>query len=865
MKSIILDNWTLINKQKGIQLSITSPETVFEALIKNDIIEDPFYGLNEQKVQWVYERTWIYETEFVLSEDFYSNPQILLRFYGLDTVADIELNDHLISSVKNMFRTYDFNVRPYLKRKSNRLRISFHSPSKRAENLIKQYGVNLNTGEESRALPGIPYLRKAQYSFGWDWGPILPDIGIWKKVELIPVSDIIIDSYYIVQNFKYNTNSEEKLSRQLNNVLLKVNVEIKDEFDNISNQNYKLGLELIEPNGNEISKERLIKKNNLNITFELNNPHLWWTHDLGKSNLYTLKIKLWRNDQIIDEKSQKVGIRELKLIKKSDKWGESFYFELNGIPIFAKGANWIPFDSFLPRGKKEGLYEQLLKDAKQANMNMLRVWGGGIYEDDRFYELCDSLGILVWQDFPFACAIYPTHEDFYSNVRDEFEDNIKRIRNHPSLALWCGNNEIEYLWNWLKVSAGIKDENMEKNYKKGYVKLFEQIIPHLLKELDPNRPYWPSSPSNGFCNMNLGKINSNSPNSGDSHYWSVWHGGKSFKEYHKFNSRFMSEFGFESFPSIKTISKFCPESQFNINSPIMENHQKNDAGNDLIKRYMKRRYKIPNDFQKQIILSQINQAEAIEYGVRHWRANRNNLRCMGSLYWQLNDCWPVASWSSIDYYGRWKALHYFAKRFYAPIIAYVNLNKHQISIGVVNDSTSLEKLNLNWSLMNSDGIILHKRNIVSEISGLETKILENITISRKSTLFDNINNTILFYTLSRASTDKLIDRGFKLFGKPKHFKLKDPDLEYNIKLIKNGSENLNKMKVRIKSKNICIYTFILSDLVDFIALDNYFSLKPGEEKEILIDIVEILEKNKKISEKEIKNSFKIFSLYNLLN
>ncbi|MBD3213106.1 MAG: hypothetical protein GF311_10910 [Candidatus Lokiarchaeota archaeon] len=827
-------------------------------MAKNKIIENPFYGLNEKQVRWVYESTWKYTAKFDLKEDFLKSSIILLQFKGLDTIADIYLNGELLDSVKNMFRTYQYSVKSNLKETSNNLTLIFQSPTKYAKGMIDKYDVKLNTGEENRAFPGVPYLRKAQYSFGWDWGPILPDIGIWKNVKLVALNTAKIESIYVSQDFIYGQNTTE-----VDYVNLDINIEIESVFDDISNHNMVLMCMIEDPDGIVLKKEKSINSTEDHIQFEINNPKLWWTHDLGAQNLYNLKIKL-RNNEIVDEYQQKIGLRDLKLIRNSDKWGESFYFQLNGIPIFAKGANWIPVDSFIPRGKRAGLYEMNLYYAKEANMNMIRVWGGGIYEDDLFYQICNKLGLLVWQDFPFACAIYPIHNEFYENIQEEFKDNIKRLRNYPCLALWCGNNEVEYLWNFLKISAGITDKEIEKNYKKGYVKIFEEILPSILNKLDPNRPYWPSSPSNGYCGMSLGTINSNSPNKGDSHYWSVWHGGKPFKAYRRFNSRFMSEFGFESFPSLKTISSFCPEDEYDINSPIMENHQKNDAGNDLIMRYMKRRYNIPEDFRKQVILSQITQAEAVEYGVKYWRSQTANYHCMGSLYWQLNDCWPVASWSSIDYYGRWKALHYLAKRFYQPIIVEVYITTNKIEFTLINDSLESDELILQWKILDSDGNILKTANSEYELQALETKGGDLVDITDLANTVVLKNDCILFYTLTNNNTESTIYRGFKLFDSPDSFHLNDPHLKYHISEASDKETEKSKLNIIISSKNISLFTFIESDLIDFIASDNFFAMEPYESRNIEIRIIKDRNFSKNYPLKKIKESFRVNSLYDLL-
>ncbi|MHA1804624.1 MAG: glycoside hydrolase family 2 protein, partial [Promethearchaeota archaeon] len=606
--------WRLKRENGKEKLSAEVPGSVFEALLHQNIIKDPFYGVNEQKMAWIHESNWKYEKEFTISREFLTHQHVTLCFKGIDTISKIFLNGTYIGSTKNLFMANEFEVKSLLREGNNKLEVIIYSPTQAAQELMKIHG-KLVTDET--ALPGIEYLRKAQYSFGWDWGPKLPDMGIWKPIELIGHDGIRLESYYIMQEFEHD-NSNTQSAPKIKSVHLSIIVNVDANKELLSTRECKIKVELIDPEGLPImEKEQRLKTLSTKFDFTIIAPKLWWIHELGAPNLYQIKLSL-HEKELIESLQGHFGIRELKLIRNPDKWGETFYFSLNGIPIFAKGANWIPVDSFIPRGKKLGLYEKNLLNAKKANMNMLRVWGGGIYEDDLFYEICDKLGILVWQDFPFACRIYPAYEEFLENMRSEIIQNVKRLRNHPSLALWCGNNEIEQLWKYLLLR--IENQNPDRIHlcERGYIKIFEELIPNFLKQLDPQHPYWPSSPSNGFVNNNLGKIDSNSPDRGDSHFWSVWHGGRSFKSYRKFNSRFMSEFGFESFPSMKTIKEFCPPEQFNIHSPIMESHQKNPAGNKKILNYMKRRFKLPEHFEKQVWLSQIMQAEAIEYGVEHW-------------------------------------------------------------------------------------------------------------------------------------------------------------------------------------------------------------------------------------------------------
>jgi len=871
VEKVSLDGkWLVKNLEKSIEIDGQVPGTVFEALLENKIIEDPFYGENEHELKWVYESDWLYEIEFDVERSFLEHKKIFLCFNGLDTIAEVTLNSEFIGNVNNMFVRYEYEVKSKLKSKGNKLTINFESPTAKSREEIEQNKIKLNTG--FAAIPGVPYLRKAQYSFGWDWGPRLPDIGIWKTVELIGYDDVKIKSVYPLTDLDYNkdpfdiSDPKDFSTVEVQSAKLFVNIEFALSNENISDSNYIIKVQLKSPKGEEYIEEIPLKKKMETLRFDIKNPILWWTHDLGAPNLYQLEVSILK-DEVLEKVTQQIGLREIQLVRKPDRWGETFYFLLNGIPLFAKGANWIPIDSFIPRGKKIGLYSMTLKYAKRANMNMIRVWGGGIYEDDSFYGLCDELGLLVWQDFPFACALYPYDTDFIENVEKEAIYNIKRIRWHPSLALWCGNNEIEGLWKRMLISSGVAEDYTERlNFLLNfYLRIFEDLLPNIIKKLDPSRPYWPSSPSSGFISENLALRSSNNPNAGDSHYWAVWHGNLPFSAYREFNSRFMSEFGFESFPSLKTIEKFCPVEQYDFNSPIMENHQKNYAGNQKIMDYMNKRFSIPQEFEHQVILSQITQAEAIEYGVEYWRQNRSEYRCMGSLYWQLNDCWPVASWSSLDYYGRWKALHYFAKRFYQPLFASVKEDSQHLEFWVTNDLKKSCEIILEWKILNSEGIVLLKGAYTSTIPPCTSLKFNSEDISNLSEEKSSLQNNVIFYKLIQTGKEtQLIHRGFRLFDAPKFFKLKNPEISYDCEILNMAKDNSSRFRLRINAQNIALYINIDSDLVDFIATDNFFSLDPDETYEIDIEVIRAVTPNTEYSKQEIIDSFKIRSLYDIL-
>ena len=850
--------WMLRNQDGDLKVPAEVPGTVFETLLEEKIIKDPFYGNNEHEVNKIAKEDWIYETSFDVNDEIFSYDHVLLNLKGLDTIADVKLNGIHLGDVDNMFLSYTFKINDILNTKNNLLEIEFKSPIQEAAKLVDEYRVKLKT---THSMPGLPYIRKAQYSFGWDWGPELPDIGIWKDVEIIAFDGLEIESYYIDMDFVYNrdlsslSKSKEYNGLNIEKAGLKIIVKLSEKPKPDEINDFELKCTITGPD--DISRIRVcdLTKSELIFTFDIEYPYIWWTHDLGKANLYEIEISLYHNSERIDFIKGKFGIRDIQLIREPDQWGETFYLKLNGIPIFAKGSNWVPIDSFIPRGKKLGLYENNINNCITANMNIIRVWGGGIYEDDLFFDLCDEFGILVWQDFPFACAIYPIHEKFVENVSKEAIQNIKRLRNHPSLALWCGNNEIEQLWKWLLENAELKDPNLIQKYEKGYLDLFKEIIPDLIKNYDPRHPYWPSSALDKYDGSKALSTDPNSSERGDSHFWKVWHGGASFKSYRKFPSRFMSEFGFESFPSIKTIKRFCPEVELSLESPVMTNHQKNEGGNQKILRYIRKRFTIPQEFEKQVTLSQITQAEAIQYGVEFWRQNRNEFHCMGTIYWQLNDCWPVASWSSFDYYGRWKALHYLAKRFYAPLLPSVKEFQNKVEFWIINDYSFPRSVTFYWKLLNNDGKVLNNELYKVEVPPCTAQLLETVRLSEYKTDLE-LKQNVIFYGIEG---DHLL-KGFRFFNAPKKFEVKDPKISWNLEEIKKEANT--KCRIKIRCENMAFYVYIDSEVYDFIASDNYFSMEPNEERTIVLNNIRLISNLPEKS--DLKNSFKVSSLYDLM-
>ena len=482
---------------------------------------------------------------------------------------------------------------------------------------------------------GFPHLRKAHCMLGWDWGPRLPDAGIWRGIDLLKVDEARLISVFVRQTHSAGS----------------VRLDFEPEIEShtglcaCSERPFKVRVTVVSPSDEVYSSD--------GGSIVIDNPMLWWPNGYGGQPLYAVRAELLDGERVLDSWERRIGLRTIGMKRQKDQWGESFETSVNGVSIFAMGADYIPEDNLLPRVTPERT-RRLLEDCKLANYNAIRVWGGGYYPDDWFYDACDELGLVVWQDFMFACAIYELTEEFAENIRREVADNARRLRHHASLGLWCGNNEMEW-----QVDDDVYVATPKQ--KADYIRMYEYLIPKALREYDPVTFYWPASPSSGG-----GFDEPNDPNRGDVHYWDVWHGDKPFTEYRKFFFRYASEFGFQSFPGLKTVESFTKPSDRNIFSYVMEKHQRNKSANGRIMSYMAQTFLYPTAFDTLLYASQLLQAEAVRYGVEHWRRNRG--RCLGAIYWQVNDCWPVASWSSIDYYGRWKALHYAARRFFAPVL-----------------------------------------------------------------------------------------------------------------------------------------------------------------------------------------------------
>lgn len=799
----ISSGWSFRQADTDEWLPATVPGCVHTDLLKNGKIEDPFYRLNEHNLQWIDKVNWEYKTTFIIDEVTLTRDRVALDFKGLDTYADVFVNGTQVLSADNMFREWMVDVKSQLIAGSNELRILFRSPI--AEGL-KKYDANgfsfpvppndlAEIGQVEGKKAVSVFTRKAGYHFGWDWGPRLVSSGLWRPVYLTVWDAARIENLQIKQNA---VNEKEATFTAIFEIDAPKPGEAILTIENDSLEFTKGTVQLTEGMGK------------YSIDFKITNPKLWWTNGLGAPNLYNLKGKVTVGNRTT-EKTERIGIRTLELVREKDEKGTSFYFKLNGVPVFMKGANYIPNDIF-PARVSDQMYENVIRTSKLSNFNMLRVWGGGIYEYDKFYDLCDENGILVWQDFMFACAMFPGDDEFLNNVKAEATDNIKRLRNHPSIAMWCGNNEILaawFGWGWAKAEEAKNKGNAEKMWK-AYTDIFHQVLPGAVAANDPDRFYWDSSPASGM-GIPADLVN------GDEHYWGVWWGKEPFKNYATHIARFMSEYGFQSFPEMKTVKKYAIPEDFDIFSEVMKSHQRSSIGNGTIEYYMLQDYKKPKDFESFLYVNQVLQAEGIKFAVEGHR--RAAPYCMGSLYWQINDCWPVASWSSTDYYQNWKALQYYAKKGFEPVLVSPYTNKDSLKVDIINDKLNEINGQLVIKVIDFEGNEIWKevKDVVVPANS------SNTFFSAKTTPFlAKVLPTQQMMVVELVENDKIISNNTMYFKPIKNVLLPYPEVKYDITQVEGGYE------IALTSNKLAKNLYLSIGDFDGFFSDNYFDLLPGQ-------------------------------------
>lgn len=778
MKTKSLNGEWIMEQQNGERTKGQIPGSVYSFLLDAGKMENPHVGENELSALALMEEDYSFEMTFDTEEEILAQEHQAIVFDGIDTLAEVSLNGTVLGRADNFFRRWEWDVTGLLQESGNVLRVDLDSPLR----YIREKDAEQHFGGSRHAMKGFPQIRKPHCMFGWDWGPRLPDAGIWKDVTLIGFGKARLEDVSIEQDHSDGVS---------------VTVTAKASGG-------ELEISLTTPEGEVFSLEN-------GTPYKVKNPQLWWPNGLGDQPLYTVTVQLKENGELLEESKKRIGLRTLTIHREKDEWGESFAHEVNGIRFFGMGANYIPEDNVVSRITPERT-RRLLEDSKACHFNVIRVWGGGWYPNDFFYDLCDELGLVVWQDMMYACANYNLTDEFEESITAETVENVRRIRHHACLGLWCGNNEMEWLANDKKYDGN----DMTKAY---YIRMFEQIIPKILKKEDPHTYYWPSSPSSG------GSFDEpNSPYRGDVHNWEVWHSGVPFSEYRKYCFRYLSEFGFQSFPCLQTVAGFAEKKDWNVFSRVMERHQRNEGANGKILQYLSMTYLYPSTFENLLYASQLLQADAIRYGVEHFRRNRG--QCMGAIYWQLNDIWPVASWASLDYHGRWKALHYVARRFFAPIMLSCkeecevttktsivmesdkDINTAQLC--VANETKQDFTGTVSWSLRDAGSRVICRGDEEVCTKAFSSHWLAEMDFSDTDYLENHL-------TFALTGADGVVSEGSVLFTAPKHYHFRDPEL----KVTRQGD------LLTVEAKNYARSVELYSENADVVLSDNFFDMEAG--------------------------------------
>ena len=799
-------------------LPATVPGDVHLDLLANKKIPDPFFRDNEAKLQWIENESWEYRLSFDVTLALLSRSNVDLVFDGLDATAQVYLNGTQVLAADNMFRIWRVPVKGNLHVGKNLLRVVFPSPIKAAAAVAALDPWQPRTKTEPKT-----YVRKAAYEYGWDWGPKFVTSGIWRMVRMEAWDKVRIADFVIRQH---------DVSREVAHVSAEVEIEASTAGSGTVTVKYS-------DNGSPITENATVDfhvgRNVIDLPIEIRKPKLWYPAGYGDQALYEFTALVGTGVQPAEQRKVKAGLRTIELHRVLDKWGRSFELIVNGIPVFAKGADVIPFDSF-PNRVTEADYRRILESARDANMNMIRHWGGGYYETDEFYQICDELGIMVWQDFMFGNDWQPGTYDFKLNVEAEADDQVRRLRNHPSIVVWCGNNETEGAIGW----NGRETLPADVRYQmwQDYLTVFSGILNRVVARLAPETPYWPSSPSSDYEAL------SEHYQSGDAHIWDVWHGRVPFSTYETHHARFVTEYGFQSFPEMSTVEAFTePEDRTGIFTAVMLAHQKNNEGNDIIHNYLLKDYSEPKDFPSFLYVSQVLQAEGIKIGAEHFRRSRPET--MGSIFWQLNDCWPVASWSSIDYYGRWKALQYYARRFYAPILVSPHVEDGSLKVYIVSDKVKDESATLRVRLMNFDGKVLLEESQAVDVSPLASKVYLDWPLKKLADA-GAADTSRVFVVAELTEGDKQISRNLAYLAPVKEIQLKPAALKAET------SGGSGSYEISITSPVLARSVYITLGNLDVKLSENYFDILPGETVQIVVTTAATLD--------AVKAQLKVISL-----
>ena len=783
------------------------PGDVHLDLLANKKIDDPFFRDNETKLQWIEKASWEYRSTFDVTPAMMARGNVDLVFDGLDAASQMYINGMQVLDADNSFRIWRVVAKSHLHVGKNLLRVEFPSPITAAQQAATSDAFRLRSKTEDKT-----YIRKPAYEYGWDWGPRFVTSGIWRPVRLEMWDQVRIADFAVRQR---------DVSKDVAHVDAEVEVEAAAAGEATIVVSYGPKGATVTAAKPHVSRTVMVHagRNVIDLPVEIKQPELWYPAGYGDQARYEFSASLSAPDAttVLEGRTVTVGLRSIVLHRELDKWGRSFELLVNGIPVFAKGADVIPFDSFPNRATTEQ-YRQILQSAKDANMNMIRHWGGGYYETDEFYSICDELGIMVWQDFMFGNDWQPGTYAFKLNIEAEAEDQVRRLRNHPSIVVWCGNNETEAAFSW-GPRPGLPPD-VRLLIWQDYLTEFSGILPRVVARLNAETPYWPSSPSADYEPLTT------TFQSGDAHIWDVWHGRVPFSTYELHHARFVTEYGFQSFPEMRTVETFTtPEDRTGIFTPVMLAHQKNNEGNAIIHDYLAKDYPEPKDFASFLYVSQVLQAEGIKIGAEHFRRSRPET--MGSIFWQLNDCWPVASWSSIDYYGRWKALQYYARRFYAPVLVSPHVEDGSVKVYIVSDKVQAQPATLRVRLMDFDGKVLLEESHPVDVTPLTSKVYLDWPL-KKLTDAGASDTSRVFVVADLNSGQGEISRNLTYLAPVKQIHLKPAALKVE------SYKEAGSYWVGVSSSVLARDVYLSFGNLDAKVSDNYFDLLPGEAVEIKV-------------------------------
>ncbi|MDX9980145.1 MAG: glycoside hydrolase family 2 protein [Lentisphaeria bacterium] len=790
-------SWQVHQANSEQVLPALVPGTIHQDLLAAGLLEDMNWRDNESRQQWVAEKDWVYRREFTVAADLLACGQVLLECQGLDTLATVLVNGHEVLDADNMFRTWEVDVKPVLVPGTNLISVYFRSTIPYICERNADFRLPCWNSYDPR-FAGKSWIRKMPCSYGWDWGLMAATCGIWRGIRLLGVEQARWADVLVRQEHHDGV----------------VDLRVCGKVERLAGQVLRMRCQVHFEDGEVIATDAEITGDYAEEVLRIADPRLWWPNGLGEQHLYHVTVDLVdQRGHRLDRWQRRIGLRTLELDRHKDEWGESFQFVVNGVAFFAKGANWVPADVLIPRLTRAD-YERLLGAAADANMNMIRAWGGGFYEQDDFFAVCDERGLLVWQDFIFACSTYPAFDpEFMASVEAEARDNIRRLRSHPSLAFWCGNNELE---------QGLVDDQWTERAMswEDYKALFDVMLPQLVHELDPDRPYWPGSPHTPHGS----RRNFNDPACGDAHCWDVWFGGKPFEYQREWTHRFMSEFGFQSFPEPRTLAAFCAPGDLNLTSYVMDYHQRSANGNRKIFAYLLDWFKMPHGLANTLWMTQVTQAECIRYACEH--ARRMQPRMMGVIYWQINDIWPAASWSSIDVFGRWKALQYFARRFFSPLLVSMveNRTNWTMAVHVSNHLRETADLRCEWRLTDLAGNELGAGGFPAAIKAQSNREV-GVVDCAAAVAEQGERNLILWTRLFQG--DELVSANYQTFARPKHLELRDPGLE--VKVEQTGE---NRFAATVTAARPALYVRLELADADAWFGDNFLALAGGESRTI---------------------------------